>query len=149
MAEPSVPVVQQKGRGIFLSGGKKTTMLFWVSLVMPRAVISGLHTEDWHWNTTLMSCPCTSLRQPLSFFSEINKAYDTLSDSQKRKAYDDLYVIPNFETARAAACPSSSSFGHWRGKNWETDQCWCWWGIVTMLLFLIPVPVFLLSIRDE
>jgi len=57
-------------------------------------------------------------------FSEINEAYDILSDSQKRKAYDDQHLIPNFNTARGAASPSSS-FGHGRGRNWETDQCWC------------------------
>jgi len=69
--------------------------------------------------------PMHQLETATELFSEINKGYDTLSDPQKRKAYDDLCVIPNFETARAAACPSSSSFGHWRGRNWETDQCWC------------------------
>jgi len=69
--------------------------------------------------------PLHQLETATDLFSEINEAYDTLSDPQKRKAYDDLRLIPNFDTARAAASPSSSSFGHWRGRNWETDQCWC------------------------
>jgi len=75
--------------------------------------------------------PLHQLETATELFSEINKAYDTLSDPQKRKAYDALHIIPNFDTARTAASPSSSSpFGQWKGRNWETDQCWCWWGIL-------------------
>jgi hypothetical protein len=63
------------------------------------------------------------LETPTRFFSEINEAHDTLSDPQKRKAYDDIYLIPSFDTARTPGSPSSS-FRQWRRRNWETDQCW-------------------------
>jgi len=63
--------------------------------------------------------PLHQLETATDLFSEINEAYDTLSDPQKRKAYDDKHLIPSFNTARAAGS------GHWRGRSWETDQCWC------------------------
>jgi hypothetical protein len=63
--------------------------------------------------------PLHQLETATDLFSEINEAYDTLSDPQKRKAYDDMLLIPSFNTARAAGS------GHWRGRSWETDQCWC------------------------
>eukprot|EP01018_Ginkgo_biloba_P036143 Gb_09518 [translate_table: standard] len=66
--------------------------------------------------------PLHQLETATNFFSEINHAYDTLSDPQKRKAYDDLHLAPRVYTAKAGG---SSSFGQWRGRTWETDQCWC------------------------
>jgi len=125
MAEPSVPVVQQKRRGIFLSVEKKNHYALlgvpWDASYSDIRVAYRRLALKYHPDVMPLQ---QQLETATELFSEINEAYVTLFDPQKRKSYDDLHLIPNFNTARTAASSSFSS-GHWRGRNWETDQCWC------------------------
>ncbi|GMI68196.1 DnaJ11, DNA J protein C23 [Hibiscus trionum] len=52
-------------------------------------------------------------------FMKIHAAYSTLSDPQKRAVYDS-------KISRRVQRPltSDSRFSGYRGRNWETDQCW-------------------------
>ncbi|KAJ9146966.1 hypothetical protein P3X46_029178 [Hevea brasiliensis] len=49
-------------------------------------------------------------------FMKIHAAYSTLSDPEKRAVYDRKFFRRNG--------PLTSSFPGYRGRNWETDQCW-------------------------
>ncbi|KAE8707130.1 Chaperone protein dnaJ 11 [Hibiscus syriacus] len=52
-------------------------------------------------------------------FMKIHAAYSTLSDPQKRAVYDS-------KVFRIGQRPltSESRFSGYRGRSWETDQCW-------------------------
>ncbi|KAJ9172671.1 hypothetical protein P3X46_015885 [Hevea brasiliensis] len=49
-------------------------------------------------------------------FMKIHAAYSTLSDPEKRAVYDRKFIRRNR--------PLTVSFSGYRGRNWETDQCW-------------------------
>ncbi|GLJ48882.1 hypothetical protein SUGI_1030930 [Cryptomeria japonica] len=70
--------------------------------------------------------PLQQMECATSVFSQINGAYDTLSDPHKRKAYDEALqpvALKGFtgRPAKGFSSPARSP----RGNNWETDQCWC------------------------
>ncbi|XP_039062988.1 chaperone protein dnaJ 11, chloroplastic-like [Hibiscus syriacus] len=52
-------------------------------------------------------------------FMKIHAAYSTLSDPQKRAVYDSKV----FRRGRRPLT-SDSRFSGFRGRSWETDQCW-------------------------
>ncbi|XP_022775419.1 chaperone protein dnaJ 11, chloroplastic-like [Durio zibethinus] len=52
-------------------------------------------------------------------FMKIHAAYSTLSDPEKRAVYDSKLTW-----RRQRPLTSASSFAGYRGRNWETDQCW-------------------------
>ncbi|KDP46757.1 hypothetical protein JCGZ_06545 [Jatropha curcas] len=49
-------------------------------------------------------------------FMKIHAAYSTLSDPEKRAVYDTKL----FTRKR----PLTANYSGYRGRNWETDQCW-------------------------
>ncbi|XP_052879275.1 chaperone protein dnaJ 11, chloroplastic-like [Gossypium arboreum] len=52
-------------------------------------------------------------------FMKIHAAYSTLSDPQKRAVYDSKLVWRN-----QRPLTSVSRVSGYRGRSWETDQCW-------------------------
>ncbi|GAV56749.1 DnaJ domain-containing protein [Cephalotus follicularis] len=58
-------------------------------------------------------------------FIRIHEAYATLSDPQKRADYDRMF----FRQMKPVGYPfatsaSASRFSGYKGRTWETDQCW-------------------------
>ncbi|XVF59777.1 hypothetical protein PTKIN_Ptkin07bG0303300 [Pterospermum kingtungense] len=52
-------------------------------------------------------------------FMKIHAAYTTLSDPEKRAVYDRKLIW-----RRQRPLTTASRFSGYRGRNWETDQCW-------------------------
>ncbi|XP_007046689.2 PREDICTED: chaperone protein dnaJ 11, chloroplastic [Theobroma cacao] len=52
-------------------------------------------------------------------FMKIHAAYSTLSDPEKRAVYDS-----KLNWRRQRPLTSASRFSGYRGRSWETDQCW-------------------------
>ncbi|XVF15915.1 hypothetical protein REPUB_Repub09cG0197600 [Reevesia pubescens] len=52
-------------------------------------------------------------------FMKIHAAYSTLSDPEKRAVYDSKLIW-----RRQRPLTSASSFSGYRGRSWESDQCW-------------------------
>lgn len=53
-------------------------------------------------------------------FMEVHRAYNMLKDPKRRSIYD--FEIKN--SLYAANWRYEKRTGQWRGRNWETDQCW-------------------------
>ncbi|GLT82643.1 hypothetical protein SLE2022_010020 [Rubroshorea leprosula] len=53
-------------------------------------------------------------------FMKIHAAYSTLSDPEKRAVYDSKLLW----RPRKPLTSASSRFSGYRGRSWESDQCW-------------------------
>ncbi|KAF7848752.1 hypothetical protein BT93_L1588 [Corymbia citriodora subsp. variegata] len=57
-------------------------------------------------------------------FMRIHAAYSTLSDPEKRAVYDSSLFVRRSRPLTTVASGGGGGGEGYRGRNWETDQCW-------------------------